>query len=173
MVTRRKYLSTVAFTAASLAHAGCIGEDENGGVDARVEWNHRVYDRVRFPSQSEGEFFETDDESKYVGVQLALTCLREHGGVFVTQKISTEQYSEGPEPTFMADGSSALIHPRSQTSALREVDGGETVEATLLYVCPPDSSNYSLEVVYYHENTYEIIRNEDLEIDLISVPESG
>lgn len=184
MVTRRRYITSITATTVGFALGGCVGgdsgDDANGGngnsddtgngndaANATVEWNHREYDRVRFPHQSEGVSFVSDDETQYVGVQLKLTNETSETQSFVSVG--------APEVTLFADGSNdaVSIHLQSPIATFDEVAAGETVQEALLYSAPPAVSTYTYDVRGGMSHTYDIHRDEDLEINLVSVSESG
>ncbi len=168
---RRKYL---AATVSGVALAGCSSDSndgdsggDGGGNEVSAEWNHKQYNKVRFPSQSEGVFFESDDETQYIGVQLKITN-------DMSSSANLIYVGTAPEVTLSADGGTddVTIHNKSEYSSLESVGAGETADATLLYTTPPEASNYSLVTREDSEHTYEINRNEDLEIELVDLSDS-
>ena len=174
---RRKYLATISTTVSGVTLAGCSGDSDNGdsgsddgdggGSEVSAEWNYKQYNRVRFPSQSEGVFFESDDETQYIGVQLKITN-------DMSSSANLIYVETAPEVTLSADGSTddVTIHSKSEYSSLESVGAGETADATLLYTTPPEASNYSLVTRQNSDHTYEIDRNEDLEIKLVDLRDS-
>jgi len=179
---RRSFLYSVGIISA-IGLAGCSGGSDSGDADetesdesdsneesaqASVVWNYMEYDEVRFPHQSEGVYFSSDSETQYVGAQLE-----------ITNKINESQsFADGVATgvTLVADDNSGdvTIHGQSVTSPLENVDAGETVEATLLYTAPPQTSSYTLETTEWGTvDTYDITRDESLEIDLIDTSSSG
>ncbi|WP_302080133.1 DUF4352 domain-containing protein [Salinibaculum rarum] len=176
-LNRRRYLATVGATVSALGLTGCTGGDStensddgngsSGESDVSAQWNYKEYSEVRFPSQSEGVSFESDDETQYVGVQLEVTNeMNESANLIYLQT--------APEVTLFADGSSddVSVHNQSDFSSLESVGAGETVEATLLYTTPPEASSYTLETREDSEHTYDISRDENLDIGLVDLSSS-
>lgn len=166
---RRKFLSSVG-TGTVIGLAGCSGGNSNGDAGesgALVKWDYKEYSKVRFPSQSEGVYFESDDDTQYVGVQLKLTNEMDKSANFIYA-------GTAPEVTLFADGDNddVALHSKSEISSLQSVSAGETVGATLLYTPPPEASNYTLEPWESAEHTFDISRDEDLEIGLIDLSDS-
>jgi hypothetical protein len=165
-MNRRECLVTISATLSGVALAGCSGNSGEENSDVTAEWNSKEYDRVRFPSQDEGVFFESDSETQYVGVQLKATNETSESLALVY-----DEYITVPEITLFADNSNedVSLHGQSKVSPLENVGGGETVETTLLYTVPPDVSSYAIKTREQSEHTYSINKSDNLEIGLIQL----
>jgi hypothetical protein len=172
-------------TMGGLAVAGCSGDsseatngssddsdDENNSDrkngDVIATWNYKEYDKVRFPSQE--SYFESDNETQYVGVQLKATNETDESLSLVLDNSSISL----PELGLFVDDSndSVPIHARSKIPPLENVEAGATVETTLLYTPSPGASNYTLRAKEIAEHTYDISMNTDLEVGLVQVRDS-
>ena len=162
-LNRRQYLTGLGATAISLGLAGCTGER----IHMSAEWNYKEYSKVRFPWQSEDDFFKSDDETQYVGVRLEVTNE-------MNESANLMRFKGFPEVTLFADGLvlTWVFMTERDFSSLESVGAGETVEATLLYPTPPEASSYTLGTWEDSEHTYDISRDENLEIELIDKSDS-
>ncbi|ERG88915.1 MAG: hypothetical protein J07HX5_01061, partial [halophilic archaeon J07HX5] len=131
-------------------------------------WNCKRYSKVRFPSMSEGGFFESDNETQCVGVQLSVTNETDDPDGFVRSVTGSGVSLTTPGLTLLADGTSddITMHARSKYSHLESVSPEETVEATLLHTASPQTFSYTLEAKEGSQHTYSIKGDEDLEIRL-------
>ncbi|WP_323190451.1 hypothetical protein [Halostella sp. PRR32] len=128
-------------------------ESENAEFSA--VYNYRRYDRLSTPD-SEGVYYESDDENQYVGAQIKVT--NETDGDLSMQQHALYVLADGG-----VDGVS--IHGQSKTDPLESIGAGETIETWLIFVTPP-GSELDFGTTQWAQHTFDLTHDENLEIAL-------